>query len=380
MAYTAIFTNSDVIDELCDFQGCSTTDAATLRKIKRSIENAYREVANCRDWSYFLTRGRLNTVASYNTGTIAYTHSSRQVALTSGTWPSWAAFGLIQIAGVEYRVVTRTSDSVLVLSVNHNPGADVDAGTTYDLYRDTYPLPVNWQSIGTVRDANNDYELTRMAPNEYVACRTVYVAPSQPTAFAIMGDPSYVGTMCLRLYPPPDAIYQYDYMFKRYPRQFTTWQYDTGTVTTSGTSVTGTSTAWNSAMVGCVIRFASTGTDIPTGTHGARPYYQSRIIAGFSSTTGLTLDQALDAEVTGVGYEISDPIEIEAPSMYTAFLRRCEYELGIAMRRDDVPKLSQAYQEALTRAFEADHRTIQAGMEPYHQRVPTYFPITNAVN
>lgn len=379
MAQTIVQTHSDVMAHLIDWSGTASTDPGSVRRMKRAIEAAYREVAGQRQWAYYHQRGRLDTVAYYNTGTIAYDNTTRTVTLTSGTWPTWAAFGIIQIAGVEYKVVTRSSSSAIILSVNQNPGADVSSGTSYLLYRSDYPLPVDFQSMGVIRNATTDRELWYEEPNEVVGHRYYNLQPTQPYRYSLLRDPNYVGTIGINIFPPPDQVYHFDYMYRRRPRQFSVNSYTTGTVTTSGTTLTGTGTTFTSNMVGCVWR-SGTSSTVPTGTTGTDPFGNQRIITAYTSATSLTLDQALDSEVSGVKFEISDPIEIEAGAMYTAFLRRAEYELGVQQRRDDSGQLMQLAQAALLLAFEQDRRNHDRvpHMPRYPQRIPTYWPISNA--
>lgn len=379
MAQTAIYNFGDVQSDLIDFVSTGSTDAANVRRTNRAIENSYREVTMARHWSYYYQRGRLQTQAPYNTGTITYTQATRVVDLASGTWPTWAANGTLSIAGVEYEVATRTSGTQLVLSVNSNPGADVAAGTSYYLWQDTYVLPVDFQSLGTIKDAQNNVTLEYMEPNDFIAMRLFNMTVSQPRYFTIFHDQNYVGALAIKLFPPPMLSYSYDYMYKRHPRQFTCHGYTTGTVTTSGTSVTGVGTTFTQAMIGCMIRFGTTG-DGPTGTHGENPYVAQRVVSSFTSATSIGIDTALDAEVAAVKYEIGDPIDIEAGSMYTAFLRRCEYELAVQQRRDDIPKYLALAEKAMLVAFEEDNRNMDRRPEGsrYWRRVPLYYDVTNA--
>ena len=383
MATTAVYTFSDVVNHLLDWRGNSTTDAVMLRIAKRAVEAAYREVVNCRNWSYYMSQNRLDTVASYSTGTIDYDHtggsSERLVTLASGTWPSWAAHGILQIAGVEYNVASRLSSTTLQLSVNSNPGADVAASTTYYIWRDTYPLPVNFKAMGSVRESTKNIVLDYLEPNAYMAQRIYKATPSQPINFTIVSDPDYIGVMAMRFWPPPDAIYHYDYAARRGPRQFTQPKpYTTGTVASSSTTITGTSTVFASSMLGCVIRFSPVSTAAVTGTEGANPFLEQRIITAYTSATSITIDQALTNEVSGVTYEISDPIDVESGAMYTAFLRRAEYEMANLMQRDDTPKSYQLAQQALIQASEMDSRVFdnRPGSSAW-SRVPQYWDLAN---
>lgn len=182
--------------------------------------------------------------------------------------------------------------------------------------------------------------------------------------------------MALRMYPPPDAVYRYEYLYRRQPRQLLTPQYNTGTVTTSGTAVTGVGTAWTSNMVGSVIRFSSS-TTAPTGITGTNPPTAERIITARGSTTTLTIDSALSSELAAVKYEISDPIDIEQGAMYSFFLRKCEYELGCLLNKsDDLPALTKKLKMAEIEAKEADARTFGRPTATWSSRLPAYLDVS----
>ena len=149
-----LYTASDVQLHLSDWAGFTGAASPELqRKIKRSIDNAYRALTNIRDWTYYIYRGRLNTNAMYQTGTIQYVNSTRTVTLTGGTLPSYTNLCVFRVGPVDYQVVNGSaSGSTFQLSINSNPNQDIAAGTTYMLYQDMYVLPVNFQKMGMLRD------------------------------------------------------------------------------------------------------------------------------------------------------------------------------------------------------------------------------------
>src|SRR5574338_846908 len=103
-------TYKDLVDYCLDYAGGDVT-VENRRKARRAVQNAYRDMAKDHRWRYYLIIGRLATVEYYSTGTIAYDHTGganeRQVTLTSGTWPSWAANGILVIDNVTYEVDSR---------------------------------------------------------------------------------------------------------------------------------------------------------------------------------------------------------------------------------------------------------------------------------
>ena len=70
----------------------------------------------------------------YDTGTITVL-ANQNCTIANGTWPSWAGDATITIDGFEYKVASRTSDSVIVLC----GGPMVSAGTSFLLQSDVLP-------------------------------------------------------------------------------------------------------------------------------------------------------------------------------------------------------------------------------------------------
>ena len=113
------------------------------------------------DWSFLKPVTTMSLNAPYTTGTIAYDHTGgtheRQVTLSGGTWPAWAAEAKIEISGTDYPVESRVSDSILILDSSDNPAADVAASTTYNLHQDDYDLPDDFgRIIGPITFAQAD--------------------------------------------------------------------------------------------------------------------------------------------------------------------------------------------------------------------------------
>ena len=130
-----LYTYQDVIDHLLDWLGVAVDDNS-LRQVKSAILSAYRELPNLRNWSYYYNRTRLNTVADYSTGTITYDHtggsSERLMTLASGTWPTWAEFGVLKVGSNYYSIASRDSATQITLNA---VATTVAAGTAYELGR-----------------------------------------------------------------------------------------------------------------------------------------------------------------------------------------------------------------------------------------------------
>lgn len=91
---------------------------------------------NAHSWSFMrpLLSFTLNATQTSSTVTIV----DGVVTLASGSWPTWAASGVLVINNVRYSVAARTSATVLALD---NTTLDAAAGTSYSLQQDDYDLP-----------------------------------------------------------------------------------------------------------------------------------------------------------------------------------------------------------------------------------------------
>lgn len=356
-----VWTYSDLIGHALDYSGAAT-DAQSERFARRAIQNAVNEMQGAKNWAYFYSVGQILTVAPYSTGTITYDHSGgaydRLVTLASGTWPTWAADGILVIDNVTYQVATRQSGTQITLSDSMNPGDDVAAGTSYTIYRDTYPIPLDCGSVGEVilqgQQAVLQYvPLATLMPNQ-----ATNLTQAQPSYYSLIGDPNRFAALSMRFDPAPDAAYNVKFTYRRRPRQLRVDLYDTGTasITNGSTTVTGSGTTWTSNMVGSIIRFSSGSTDVPTGISGASPYVQERSIVGFTSATSMTLDADPQTTLSAVKYSISDPVDIETGAMLTYFLREIERQVRIIRRMKPTQDEEGYYRTAMMAAFEADSR------------------------
>lgn len=356
-----LFTYKDLIDHLVDYIGSNASKEA-VRDARRAAQDGCRELASAHSWSYYMQRGRIVTSDDYTTGTLAYDHTGgayeRMVTLTTGTWPSWAALGQLVIDNVVYQVAERKSDSIITLTYAHNPGEDVAAGETYTLYRDSYPMPSDFQAAGDFLNAANSLWLHYVEPNEWMKRQRVYHGVASPCMYTFTSDENYMGSMAVRFFPPPDDDYPMDFLYKRRPRQLYYDEYSTGTATNTAasTTVTGTGTSWTDRMIGSVLRLSASTTVAPTGLAGGNPYDVERVITAVASTTSLTVDASITDAHSAVKYAISDPVDVEDGSMLTALLRCCEKQSVIIRHMKNANVAGPAYRDALIQARESDSR------------------------
>ena len=371
MPSMAIHTYHDVLDHLLDHFG-GLEDGRNVKMAKRAILSAYRQLPTVYNWSYYYKRGRIASAAAYSTGTIEYDDTGgtyeRQVTLTSGTWPSWAARGILRIDSVDYEIHDRKSDTVITLSVNSNPGSNVAALTTYSLSRDAYPLPIDFQAADQLRNVNKNWAWpSYVSPGEWLSAHGTRESSNDPRIYTIMADPDYYGTMAVFFYPPPSQAHAFDFIYQRDPWPLQVEAYTEGTVSVpqASATVTGTGTTFSSKMKGSVIQFGTT-VDLPTGLEGLKPYVEQRTVIAVNSSTEITLDALVANPHTAVKYRISDIVDVESGAMYEAFISLAELKLSQVMKDDQAPMRDQIYIGNLRLAMQADNRNYgDDGGAPY---------------
>tara|TARA_R110000803_G_scaffold205530_4_gene272294 strand:+ start:15511 stop:16665 length:1155 start_codon:yes stop_codon:yes gene_type:complete len=351
MSYSLTFR--DAIDHL---KSWANVQSASEISIRTAVASAYREVTQYRSWDYLNEHHRIPLVANYSTGTITYDHTGgsneREVTLT-GVAPTWAATGSIRAGNVTSRIATRESSTVLTLDETLNFTKDVAALTTFSIFKYAYTLPADFQSCD-VQYLEDAWQMRHVEPREFLYRLRNDDSTGKPYIWAITGDPRNRFRKILMVYPTVDTAETLDFYYHRRPRELRYSGHENretvGTVTTSGATVTGVSTLMATGMSGSIIRFGDTAGQVPGPLHGPYPYDQEQVLKTFTSTTSFTIESALTTDIsTGVKYVISDPIDID-PAMTEAFLRCCEYQMGVNRKVKNVSQLKALYDMALSDA------------------------------
>lgn len=386
MSQTEIWTFQDAVEHLADMYNAKRSKEL-LRSLRRAVLQAYRDLPNLRRWAYFDRRYTLRTSASYSTGTVVYDHTGganeRELTLTTGTWPEDAAYGRVRLSGKVYDVASRVSDSIVTLSSSSNPGTDVSS-TTYAWFREEYPLPVDFKKISQVFDTDRDQEIMQVSSDrQHSQSLYTFEDPDTPWTVTVKASGDYLGRLSLVFSPPPSSAIIYDILYEAAPRPLKIEKYVTGTVSCTGGETTltfGGGASLPEECEGSIIRFSSDGTTLPTSEVGDLEgndnlYYAQRLIVTRASATSAVIDSSMDDTLTSVKFTISDPIDLEAKSMWTAFLRMAEHEY--AKIRNLEPKVQEAAEKAMYQAIrmagEFDARTPNMGSPYYYDpfRRPT---------
>lgn len=369
--HIVVWTMQDFVHLLVDRIGVDRS-SRPLRLARLAVINAQRDLPYRHNWSHYFSRFHVNAEAEFTTGTIAYDHTGsaneREVTLSGGTWPTNAKFGYLVIANQHYEVEQRISDTILTLTAENNPGADIAGGTSFTWYRDNYLLPINYARMSRLYDPANIRPLDYIEPTEFMEKSRLWRTPSTPHCYTIMHSPEHLGALSLYLGPAPSTAQEYDALYQREPNELRTEEEVNGTVTVSAgaTSVTGTGTSFSQEHIGSIIRFSDNGSQEPNPFWGDfldehNPYFAQRVIQTVPSSTSLTIDSEVSASttLTDVKFSISDPIDVRAGAMMTAFQKLAEYHFAELMKMDDAGDRFAMAERTIQMAIANDAPTVE---------------------
>lgn len=334
---------------------------AEQKDIRTALQRAYREISTLKDWRYYHTHGRIMFNARW-TGTVTYNEDTREFTRVTGDpFPLHADHCNLRINNVVCRIERRVSGNVLVAdSVVKFPDEVLTARTAL-LYQSLYALPDDFRNIDTPIDQNKWTYFTFVEPDMAMKIESTVDLQGPPNAWTVLKDP-YSSKWAIKVVGYPLIVETLDFTYRRLPRGIRISGHEPnsrcGTVTVSGTEVTGTGTAFTAAMVGSVMRFG-TATSHPDTLGSMSPYEAEAVIASVSSPTSLTL--ATPYYCGNVKYCVTDIIDMP-DSMHNALLSGSEYWLA-RMRGTKPDNAFAMYQRDLRLAMEGDQLAPYSGTQ-----------------
>lgn len=188
------------------FSDDQTTD------IEQCIKDGLHYVYTAHDWSFFKPVEDISTTAPYTTGTV--TIASGVVTLSGGTFPSWAADGILKVSNNYYSVSLRNSGTSLTLD---DTSVTAAAGTTYSLGRPEIPLDDSFEAVANdsdltyYPDQNELYPAVKQRHDQWIRTKQMddpyYDRPCFYSVRTVEFDPTVGSRKRLALYPTPDAAY-----------------------------------------------------------------------------------------------------------------------------------------------------------------------------
>lgn len=183
-----------------------------LDDIEQCIRDGLHDVYSAHSWSFFRPIAEITTTAPYTTGTI--TIVAGVATLAGGTWPTWAAVGVLKVGNNYYDVDSRGSNTQITLE---DTSVTKAALTTYQLGRPEYDLPTGFEAISGDSNLNyqpgqsdfyppvkqrHDSQIRGLQENDPYHDRPVFYSVRTVQFEATVGS-----RKLLALYPTPDAAY-----------------------------------------------------------------------------------------------------------------------------------------------------------------------------
>jgi hypothetical protein len=346
-----MLTYYDAVEHLItsSFGGPQDAEQADIRT---SIQRAYSELPSLRDWNYYQTHGRIKFSINWY-GTVTYSQDTRFFDLASGdAFPTNSILCRMRLNNTVAKIATRVSNTRLLCDPILTPSSDLLSPTAATLYQDTFPLPTDFRSLDSPIDHVAWTRFIYVSADQAMKLENANNLAGPPHAWTVIKDPHGTG-WAIKVIGYPVANSNLDFTYRRLPRRLRISGHEAssrqGTVTISGTTVTGSGTAFTAAMVGSVLR-VGTSTEIPGSDGSLTPYQGEAVIASVASATSCTLATSLSA--TGAKYLVTDIVDM-APGMSNGFLSCAAYWL--ARTRGNKPDNAFAmYQRDLRLAMESD--------------------------
>jgi len=364
MPTPALYTFADLVDALCINSQSGATEAGQ-RDVRMACVNAYRLMGSESDWGFYKRAWRIHLQAPYSTGTLAFdfTGGAHERLVTFSTSLSsavqaWVYSGRLLISDQMYEVESLKSSTTVTLTEGQNPGADASSGTSFTLLRSSYDMPGDFRGAWTPID-NDRRGYTYVPPQDWQKIDRLFPTNTTPLYWTVMPSENSYGAWSLRVHGYPSETASLDFMYQGRPRPIRYTGYETnsraGTVTISAgaTTVTGTSTAFHSGMIGSIIRVSSDTSTDPTGIGDLNPWAEQKVITAVSSTTALTVDSAFASAYTATKYNVSDPLDVDE-SLYDLVLAGADMELARIRRHERLGVCIGVYKNRRTMALEND--------------------------
>lgn len=182
-------------------------------------------------WSFLHPGATLAVNAPQSSSTVTIVDGV--VTLAAGTFPSWAAQGLLSISGTMYEVSTRDSNTQLTL---FDTTLDADAGTSYVLYQADVDAPDNFGGFDDpptfITPSSRNERLTIVDESAIRAVRgTSGQSTGRPMLIAerVINATATTGQRWqFMVWPAPDEAHVFSYTYHVLPDMFTTTQYPLG--------------------------------------------------------------------------------------------------------------------------------------------------------
>jgi len=119
------------------------------------INNAFRRIAERRDWSWLHKRGQFLTVDVYSTGTASVTHNSTTVTGTDTVWTAAMVGRQFKVADSPIYTIDSFTNATTI-ELDDEFGGDTDATSSYQIYKCYMDVPTDFHSFISLWDTQDN--------------------------------------------------------------------------------------------------------------------------------------------------------------------------------------------------------------------------------
>jgi len=349
-----MLTYYDAIEHLITASYGGPQDAEQA-DIRTSAQRAYSEFSTLRDWNYYQMHGRIKFLTVWH-GTITYSKDTRYIDLVSGdAFPSNAVLCRMRVNNTVLKIAQRVSNTRLLCDPVLTHPTDLTDPTPAIIYQDTFPLPADFRTVDSPIDHVAWTRFIYVTADQAMKLENANNLAGPPHAWTVIKDPQGTG-WAIKVVGYPVENSNLDFTYRRLPRRLRISGHEAasrqGTVSISGTTVTGTGTAFTQGMVGSVLRIG-TATESPGSDGSMKPYADEAVITAVASATSCTISTPLTG--TNVLYLVTDICDM-SPGMVNGFLSCATYWLA-RVRNAKPDNAFAMYQRDLRLAMESDQLT-----------------------
>jgi len=349
-------------------------DGRTLGVSRQCVLDAYRRLPTMHDWNYFRRMQTIHIPEPYSTGTVTYSHSTRIVTLTGGTFPVAADHGRVVIAEIGYEINRRVSDTELELSLTSNPGADIASATAYEWVLERHPLAADFGTVIAVSDPERPQSLIEIPERDAMFYSDIASATSFPSRYAIFRSQTNPSTFEIWI---PNAVLSgrtIRVMYKAKPVSPSLFFESGSAAIVNSSTVTMPPGSVNNSQAGCVFR-AGTEASTPTPRSGRQsadttgwdnePFeFESFILGVDTAGSLLFLADAAPDTLSGRGWSISSILDTNRGAMQQLLHDMVSEQYLKTVKADSRTELAGASAQVMNSFIEAQIEDSQASRSP----------------
>lgn len=331
---------------------------AEQRDIRTAIHRAYDEVTTIRDWAYYHVHGRIITSAP-ETDTVAGVVSPTQFSLATGVASTGHTH--VRVGDRIARIKSMTETSVTISGETPLSYDLISVGDKVTLYTTLYALPSDFRNLDEPSDEFSWWSGNYVTPDQAMKLERVSNTTGTPYHWTVIKNPKSDG-WAIKLIGYPTEVETVDFTYRRTARPIRYSGHEPasrqGTIARTGTTVTGSGTAFTAAMVGSILRVGDT-TNTPGPIESMTPWVSEAEITSRNSDTAVATVNNSGTIAAGTKYLITDPVDV-APHMQQVMDSACDYWLA-RIRGGKVENALQLYQRDLRLAMERDQLAPLSG-------------------